>query len=194
MAHVQRLASRRYRARYRAPDGKERSKVFDRRVDAERWLSTQTADVARGQWIDPAFGRMTFAEWVKRWEASLHDLRPTTRELNLGVVRNYLLPRFGGWPLARIATSDVAEMVTADIAAGLSSSTVRRHVIVLRRVLEAAVVDGRIGRNPCVGVKLPPERSRDMRVLDAGQVHELARAFGDHYGSLIYTAAYVGLR
>ena len=119
---------------------------------------------------------------------------PTTRELNLGVVRNYLLPRFGGWRLARISPSDVAEMVTADIAAGLSSSTVRRHVIVLRLVLQAAVVDGRIGRNPCVGVKLPPERSREMRVLDAGQVHELARAFGDHYGSLIYTAAYVGLR
>ena len=137
---------------------------------------------------------MTFAEWVTRWEVGLHDLRPTTRELNLGVVRNHLLPRFGGWPLARIATSDVAGMVTADIAAGLSSSTVRRHVIVLRLVLEAAVVDGRIGRNPCVGVKLPPERSRDMRVLDAGQVHELARVFGDHYGSLIYTAAYVGLR
>jgi hypothetical protein len=26
-------------ARYRGPDGRERSKTFDRRVDADRWLA-----------------------------------------------------------------------------------------------------------------------------------------------------------
>ncbi len=80
----------------------------------------------------------------RRWEAGLNDLRPTTRALNLGVVRNHLLPRFAAWPLARITTSDVKAMVADDLASGrFSSSAVRRHVIVLRVVLGAAVDEGR---------------------------------------------------
>ncbi len=42
-----------WQARYTAPDGRERTKRFDRKVDAEKWLDTNDADIARGQWIDP---------------------------------------------------------------------------------------------------------------------------------------------
>lgn len=104
----------RHRARYRGPDGRERSKVFERKIDAERWLATQAADVARGAWVDPDLGRITFDEWVERWEQGLHGVRVTTLELNLGVVRNHLLPRFGRWPIAKITTSDVKAMVAED--------------------------------------------------------------------------------
>ncbi len=53
----------RWRARYHGPDGLERSSTFTRRVDAERWWATQQADVARGAWVDPALGRISFADW-----------------------------------------------------------------------------------------------------------------------------------
>ncbi|MCD6022755.1 MAG: tyrosine-type recombinase/integrase [Actinomycetia bacterium] len=45
---------------------------------------------------------MTFEEWVERWGGSTVDLRPTTRALNLGITLNYLIPRFGRWPLSKI--------------------------------------------------------------------------------------------
>ena len=61
--------------------------------------------------MDPGLGRITLADWIERWEATTVDLRPTTRALNLGVVRNYLLPRFGRWSLSRITTADVKAMV-----------------------------------------------------------------------------------
>jgi hypothetical protein len=51
-------------------------------------------------------------------------------------------------------------MVADDLAEDLSASAIRRHVIVLRVILDAARLEGRIGRNPCDGVKLPPEQSR----------------------------------
>ena len=90
------------------------------------------------------------------------DLRPTTRALNLGVARNYLLPRFGRWPVARITTADVKAMVAEESAGDLSPSAVRRHAIILGAILGAAVDDGRIARNPVRGVKLPAgERSAD---------------------------------
>src|SRR5262245_17461527 len=123
MAHVEKRGPGRWRARYRGPDGRERSKTFDRKTDAERWITTQGADVARGDWIDPSLGRMTFGHWVTRWEETLVDLRPTTRELNLGVTRNYLLPRFASWPLAQITTADVEAMVAEERAAGRLSNS-----------------------------------------------------------------------
>jgi hypothetical protein len=40
MGHIQKRADRRYRARWLDPDGKERSKTFTKRSDAERHLAT----------------------------------------------------------------------------------------------------------------------------------------------------------
>jgi hypothetical protein len=60
VGHVQKRSNGRYKARYRAVDGKERSRTFDRKVEAQRWLTTETADLARGNWTDPGLGRMTF--------------------------------------------------------------------------------------------------------------------------------------
>jgi integrase len=195
VAHIEKRGPGRYRARYRSPDGRERSRTFDRKADAERWLDTSSADIIRGDWIDPRFGRMTFEDWVKRWEATLVDLRPRTKILNVGVARNYLVPKFGKYQLVQITTSDVKTMLAEEVDEGrLSISAVRRHVLVLRVILEAAVADGRIGRNPCVGVKLPAERSRPMRFLTADEVAQLANAISQHYRPLVLTAAYVGLR
>jgi len=193
MAHIQKRGKR-YKARYRGPDGCERSRMFDRRVDAERWLATSTADIARGDWVDPKLGRMTFGEWVKKWEKTL-DLRPTTRALNLHVTHKYLLPRFETWPLSRITTSDIKAMLADDLTRGdLSNSAIRRHVMVLSTILAAAVVDGRIARNPCRGIKLPAEDAREMRFLEPEQVIAVSDAAGTHYRPIVLTAAFVGLR
>jgi hypothetical protein len=47
--------------RYRDPNtGRELSKTFARRADAERFLALTEADKAHGSWIDPAAGRTPF--------------------------------------------------------------------------------------------------------------------------------------
>jgi integrase len=194
MAHVEKRGPKRWRARYRGPDGRERSRTFERRTDGERWLTDQESGKLVGSWVDPALGRLSFAEWTRRWEATTVDLRPTTRALNLGIVRNHLVPRFGPWPLAKIGTADVRAMVAEDSAGEVSASAVRRRAIVLGTILEAAVADRRIARNPVRGVKLPPERSRPMRFLEPEQVAALAEAIGPSYRALVLTGAYVGLR
>ena len=180
--------------RYRGPDGAERSRSFSRKTDAERWVTAEEASKLTGGWVDPSLGRMTFAEWVKRWEGTL-DVRPTTRDLNLGIVRNYLLPRFGRWSLSRIGTADVRAMVAEETHRGdLSASAVRRHAIVLGTILEAAVEEDRIAKNPVRRVKLPAESTRRMRFLEPEEAARLAEAHPAHYRPLVLTAAYVGLR
>ncbi|MEQ8717700.1 MAG: tyrosine-type recombinase/integrase [Acidimicrobiales bacterium] len=184
-----------YLARVRTPSG-ERSKAFRRRQDAVAWERAQQGEITQGKWIDPQLGRMHLTEYVAdHWAPlAMKQVRTRTWELNHGVLRNYVLPRFGDWPIAKITATSVKEMIADDIAAGLSSSAVRRHVIVLRQILDAAVDDGRLGQNPAKRVKLPPETSRDMRVLTPEQISSLADAIGDHYRPLVLTAAYGGLR
>jgi integrase len=196
MAWIRKTAGGRWQARHRGPDGREHQRTFPRRVDADAWLGEQRAAANRGAWVDERLGRIRLEEWVALWEPTTADLRESTRALNAGVVRKYLLPRFGSYPLTSITPAAVRAMVAEEVAAEtLSNSAVRRHAIVLSVILGAAVAEGRIARNPCAGVKLPPENARRMRFLEPQEVAQLAAAVKPgHYRPLILTAAYVGLR
>ncbi|MGH9117319.1 MAG: tyrosine-type recombinase/integrase [Acidimicrobiales bacterium] len=60
-------------------------------------------------------------------------------------------------------------------------------------MLDFAVADNRLARNPAVGVRLPRLGKTEQRYLTHGQVAELADACGG-YKALILTLAYCGLR
>lgn len=78
MASIQKRPNGKWRARYRDPSGKEHARHFDRKADAERWLTTVEASKLDGSYVDPTAGRITFAEWVRRWEHTVVHLRDST--------------------------------------------------------------------------------------------------------------------
>ncbi|HLG01745.1 MAG TPA: tyrosine-type recombinase/integrase [Acidimicrobiia bacterium] len=195
MAHIQKRGPSRWRARYRGPDGRERSKTFKRRSDAERWVAGIEVSKAQGDWVDPALGQCTFAAWADEWAATIVDLRPSTRDRDLRAVRVQLLPYFGDVPLAKISNLMVRRFIADMLATSQHApATVRKVGQVLSRVMRSAVDAGLIVRSPCEGVRLPPEGRREMRFLTADQVATLARAVGPEWEALIYSAAYTGLR
>src|SRR5438046_60185 len=69
----------RWRARYRGPDGRERSKLFDRRIDAERWGIEKEGSKHRGEWVDPDAGRLSLGDFSDEWLDAVVHLRPSTR-------------------------------------------------------------------------------------------------------------------
>jgi hypothetical protein len=75
------------RARYRDPSGRERSKHFDRKADAQRWLAQVELSKARGEWMDPASGRITFLEWASTWLATKASRKAKTRLAYESVLR-----------------------------------------------------------------------------------------------------------
>ncbi|HEY0698170.1 MAG TPA: site-specific integrase, partial [Micromonospora sp.] len=86
----------RYRVRYIAPDGRERSKSFPDRAkrDAEAFLVSTETDKLRGSYVDPIAGRMIFAEYVESWLRT-RSFDESTRESTEFRVRKHLLPFFG---------------------------------------------------------------------------------------------------
>jgi hypothetical protein len=59
--NIAKRANGKWRARYRDDSGKEHSRHFDRKVDAQQWLDGVTSAVVTGTYADPKAGRITFA-------------------------------------------------------------------------------------------------------------------------------------
>src|SRR2546429_751937 len=141
MAHVEKRGPGRWRARYRGPDHRERSKTFTTRRDAERWLAGAVVSKAKGEWVDPAAGRQTFERWWADWAATI-DVRTSTAELYAYLGRRYLLPAFGRAAIAKITTQDVRRWLASMRASTLSPNTVAKAYRLLSRVLAAAADEG----------------------------------------------------
>jgi integrase len=181
-----------WRARYRGLDGREHSKHFDRKADAEKFQAIQKAAVARGDWINPAGGAITFAEWSKEW-LKTKSVRPKTLvgyESTLGV---HLIPRWGTYRLRHIGHVEIAQWLRELLDGGLRPATVRSAYIVLTMILNLAVEAELLPKNPARKVKAPTVHPRKPQVLTQEQVFALAEAAGD-YRTFILLLAYTGLR
>ena len=187
---------RRWRARYRGPDGRIRSRSFDRKVDADRWLVARLGSIDRGDWIAPEAGDIPLTEAADAWLAGL-DIKPKTRAGYESLLRSRVLPVFGDLPVNRISPAMVREWIADMSAEGLSASRIKQAKQVLSAPLKLAVDDGILARDPTSGVKVPTVRRRQQRFLTAEQVTALATAAENAQigaGLIIETLAWVGMR
>jgi len=197
MAHIDRRdrnGAVRYVARYVDPTGRERSKSFTRRVDAQKYLTEIQAAKLRGIWVDPAHGRVRFAAWFEERWATTVNLRPKTRTRNEMVFRLYVLPRFGAVPLDAITQREVRAWVTSLTGRDLAPATVHKAYQLFAKTMAAAVDSGMLVQTPCRGVPLPKVEHEEMRYLNPVEVACLADAIRPLYRTLVLVGAYGGLR
>ncbi len=201
MAHIQKRVynSKRtgqrtvvWQARYSGPDGKERSKRFERRVDAERWLSTNSADIARGLWIDPDAGHIAFGDYACSWQ-KIQVHRPSTAEWIDIYLRRHVLPTLELLPLGSIRPSEVQALIKRQ-SATLAPATVETGFRILSAIFKAAVLDRRIAFNPCSGAKLPERASARVEPPTTNDVLSIIDTMPERYRALAVTAAGCGLR
>ena len=126
----------RYRARYIAPDGRERSKSFARKTDAKRWLADQEAAKVMHAWTDARLGRTLFRDWHVEWVRSAPRLRPNTEARDGWLMRDYVLARFGGAQLAAIGQRDVRAWLADLVAEELAPDGLTKNVLI--RAIEGA--------------------------------------------------------
>lgn len=186
--------SKPYLARYRAPDGRERTRAFTRKLDAERWLIEKERDKARGDWVDPALGQAVFSEWVGKVEATRLNRRPSSRSRDQSLLNSLILPDFGERPLAGVEPMDIRRWVADLEQRGYAPATISKAYQIVSRAFRVAVTDGIITRSPCREVKLPKIETPERRFLSPGEVEDLADTIETRYRTLVLTGAYTGLR
>lgn len=183
---------KRWVARWRDENGRQRSKSFEKRIDAERWLANVAADLSKGTYVDPGAGKVTVTGYAADWRKTLLH-RASTADSVERTFSRHVEPVLGHLPIARVRSSHVQAWVTAK-SAQLSPETLRVAYTKLAAMFAAAVRDRVIGVSPCTGIRLPDRMPIDRFILTPEQVHALAAAMPPRYRALVYVGAGLGLR
>ncbi len=178
--------------RYYAPDGRERARTFDRRVDAVAYEQEIATRKRRGDWVDPRRGDVLLTTvWEEYDRSGSGHLRATTRA-NYRRGWKHVDQQFGRWPVSKIEHADVADWVT-DLSKMKGPDTVRQAHRVLVQVLDHAMRTRRVPVNVARGIRLPSRPPARDVILTVEQVHSLAEAMPKD-GDIVLAMAYLGLR
>lgn len=190
--NIAKRANGKWRARYRDEAGKEHSRHFDRKIDAQQWLDQVTSAVFTGTYADPKAGRITFAAFFGEWSARQVWAPGTVLAMSLAARS---VP-FAGKPMKQVRRSDVETWIKQMDAAGLASGTIKTRYVNVRSVFRAAVKDRVIGSDPTDGVRLPRGRRADvaMSIPTPEEVGQLMAVADERFQPFIALCAFAGLR
>ena len=174
-------------------DGREKTKTFSTQDEAIRWKRETERSLERGEWIDPQTSGVTFKDWSSNWLEAKTNIAPSTRNGYKARLKSHLLPAFGDRKLTAITNNEIGKWISRCIAEGVGMVAVRQSYGVLRQIMSSAVLDGRLNRNPAIGVKLPRSKSKEKPVFTIEQLRALADACGQHK-TVVLLAGTTGMR
>ncbi len=132
-------------------NGKHRMKTFRTLDDARAYKKKMEGEQLAGLVVDPKGGERLFGPYADSWlEQRLvrgRPLTPATKQGYRAVLRRHLHPQFGGTKLRQITPERVRRW-HAELSL-VSPDQAAKAYRVLRAILNTAVSDGLITRNPC---------------------------------------------
>lgn len=173
--------------------GQEKTKTFQTQDEAIRWKRETERSLERGEWIDPTLSGISFEEWSIKWLNAKTNIAPSTKRGYATRLRTHLIPAFGKRKLTSISNNEIGNWIAESVAKGVGTVAIRQSFGVLRQIMSAAVLDGRLTRNPALGVPLPRNKAREKSVFGLEQLRNLANACGE-YKSLVLLAGTTGMR
>lgn len=185
---------RRWRVRYLDPNGKERNKSFDRRVDADRFRVQVEADVLRGTYLDPDAGKVTLRGYAEDWAKGWHADSARGEKVRSHLA-NHIIPGLGAHTLAQLAARpSIIQQWLSGLRLG--AGAVQQVLITLTSVLSAAVDDGLIARNPCkaASVRTPRVTRRKLVPWTAAEVAAMRAALPERWCAMVDCGAGLGMR
>jgi integrase len=138
----------------------------------------------------------TFArEWITTALAA-SERKASTKDMNASVTRNQIVSSaLGGTPLDKVTPRAVEGWLVELRARGLAESTVRIAYDLLSAILNTAVRDGALGRNPVAAVQRPRVTRREAGYLTPDQVRSvLSAAQSTRFAPLFELLVNTGLR
>jgi integrase len=193
----------RWRVRWVDSTGAERTKIFQRKPDAQAYLNGLTADVHRGEYVDPRKSSETFGSVAEQWFATKQHRKPKTVAGYRSLLDTVILPRWEGVPLKRLDYESYSTWLGAlsvdggQRGSGLSASRITQTHQLVGAVLKYAQRTGKVAKNVALEIKrdedLPEQHERERRYLSHAELLLLAKA-ADRFETLTLVLGYCGLR
>lgn len=186
--------SARWRARYLDPDGRERNRSFPTKVLAEKFITEVEHSKIAGSYRDPDAGRVTVrkyaAGWVEGYPADSGRGEQIRRQLAL-----HILPGLGGAQLAQLEQrpSLVQQFITSLPMGAAGASQI---VTTLSTILNAAVDDSLISRNPCraSSVRVPQQPHSKITPWTPAQVEAIRAGLPGQWQAIVDCGSGLGER
>lgn len=190
----------RWRVRYVPVGGKEKSRSFALKDDAQAFLITVRAQMQQDAYIDPALGNVTLRRYAGEWLEG-QTFAATTRERVDQRLRNHILPKLGDRTLTQLSHDPAGIQSWLRGLKGpdgrpLAPGHARAVLANLSSIFSAAVDNNRIGRNPCrvQTVKAPRIVKKKIVPWTRAEVDAAQAALPERYRVLADIGSLLGLR
>jgi len=156
----------RYKVRWLAPDGEERSKSFpDGQLTAAKdFKAQQEVDMLRGTYVDPKAGKITVISFATSWIADL-DIDELSRQNMEMRFRKRIIPYLGKSEIGAVKPSAVRTWDRMLREENLSDRY--RHTLFgnLSAMFTAAIDDELISKNPCHSKSVKKPKANHKKVV-----------------------------
>jgi integrase len=184
----------RWQVRWRDHSGKPQKLNFERLPDAQRKDAEIKASLNRGDYIDPRAGKITVRQYGEQWLAAQTFDRSTYELVELRL-RLHVYPNLGDSELRDLRPSMIQTFSRA-LQIKLAPNYARAVFYHLSALLNAAVDDGLISKNPCQAgsVRSPRFEIKRISPWTIDEVGSVAEAITRRYRAMVLAAAGLGLR
>ncbi len=197
--------TRRYDVRYRAA-GRQRTKTFRRRKDADRFLAKQMTAVHDGSYVEMQPTRMgdVFDSWLDDVDTRVmeRNLKASTAATYRSGINKHLLPAFGDFrsdQLTPAVMSKWRRSLATRIAAGtMARKTFNNIFNQLHVILEWARLPAQsfLAHDPLIGQKRFKRERREAEFCEDDDITALLKAAADapEGNAIIHLGLFAGLR
>lgn len=174
MPWIRQRPSGKWSATVYTPAGR-RDKTHELKGVVARWAHDLEAEIARGEYIDPRNAKLTVA-YIWDEHSAARRLEKSSKNRDESVWKNWVRPRWGSVPAARILKPDVQRWVNELEEDKVGAWVIVAAVNVLKAVLELGIDAGLIRSNPARRVKTPvPPKHEPRYITEAERQLFLAR-------------------
>ncbi|MBQ8635824.1 site-specific integrase [bacterium] len=171
---------------------------FKTKVEAEKALAKALQEIENGYYVDTNKS-LTFAQLAdKYWKyyAELH-----LKETSLSCYQNclsHLLPVIGDLKVLEITPNTMNEYIRIkQSTTNLSNTTINKHLVLAKSILNHAIDNGLLARNPLDRLKKLKEEQIEQQCLTQKEVYAVLEVAKKHYPDfypLLITAIFTGAR
>ena len=174
------------------------TQTFSKKALAERWARDVESSMDKGVHIDYREAeQIILSNILDRYERKILPSKKSQKPV-IGQIKK-IKSIIGGFSLSQLSSSLIAEYRDIRVSE-VSNETVRKELLLIRRVLKAATIDWGIhltNGNPVVQIRLPkPGKARERRLnhKEEEQLLEAANEYGDYIHNIIVFAIETAMR
>lgn len=177
------------------PGVRSRSFPDKQLATARAWLAKAQAEAAKGEFVDPRDGNITLRDYVDQYWRPSRTGDISTLETSDRRVRNQVLRYLGSLPLRQIKV-DSLRLWLKELEGVVGDGTKVGAWQYLNNILDCAVDDERIPKNPCRAktIKRPSKPPNKARAWTRERVQAVQKSLPAQYRILVDIGAGAGLR